>query len=293
MRCEICGANDGTLHRVREMMFGMGDEFRYHECQNCGCLSLMDVPNEISRYYPDGYYSKREIKTNLLRRLRDSVYLSRFSFLVDWRKRTDLDVIRRCKLRRQQSILDVGCGCGHLVRDLRDLGYRAEGIDPFIAGDIKDGRGTRVARKNLDEVRGDYDLLLFRHSLEHMPGQVQVLRSARKRLRPGGRCVVCTPVVGWAWRHYGVDWIQLDAPRHLFVHTAKSFTLIAETAGFRVNQVVYDSDEFQFWGSDLYRAGKPLQGNGPPPRTVLTQLRGRAEALNRVQEGDSAQFYLS
>jgi hypothetical protein len=52
-------------------------------------------------------------------------------------------------------------------------------------------------------------------------------------------------------------------------------------------------NEFQFWGSDLYRAGKPLQGTGPPPQAVLTQLRDRAEALNKVQDGDSGQFYLS
>lgn len=290
--CEICGSTDGIVHRAREMMLGMRDEFRYRECQTCGCLSLLDVPADLSKYYPDGYYSMVQGRTNMVRKLRDYVYLSPLSPLVNWHRRSDLDVIRRCKLRKEQTLLDVGCGAGHLLRDLRDLGYRAEGVDPFITADIRDRFGIRVARKSLDEVTGTYDVVLFRHSLEHMPRQLDVLRSARQRLLPGGTCVVCIPVVGWAWRQYGVHWSQLDAPRHLFVHTLKSFTLVAVKAGFRIERVVYDSGDFQFWASDLYQQDKPLQGSVRPGWVKMMQMRRRAKALNQAQDGDMAQFYM-
>jgi SAM-dependent methyltransferase len=295
MECEICCSPGGTIHHAREMMFGSGDEFQYLECQTCGCLSLLDVPSDLSKYYPDDYYSLGEVRgdTSLLRKLRDFLYLSPLSFLVNWRYRLDLDVIRRCKLTKKQKFLDVGCGSGLLLRDLRELGYCAEGVDPFVSNDIPDRFGIRVFKKSLEQVSQIYDLILFRHSLEHIPHHVEVLRSARKRLRPGGTCVVCIPVVGWAWREYGIHWSQLDAPRHLFIHSVESFSRVAEKAGFRIERVIYDSSDFQFWTSDLYREGKQLQGSDRPGWVKLMKMRRRAKALNQAKDGDSVQIYMT
>lgn len=295
MECEICSSPGGTIHHAREMMFGSGDEFQYLECQTCGCLSLVDVPSDLSKYYPDDYYSLGEVRgnTSMLRKLRDFLYLSPLSFLVNWRHRLDLDVIRLCKLTKKQKFLDVGCGAGLLLRDLRELGYRAEGIDPFISNDIPDRFGIRVFKKNLDQVSEAYDLILFRHSLEHIPHHVEVLRSARKRLRPGGKCVVCIPVVGWAWREYGINWSQLDAPRHLFIHSIESFSRVAEKAGFRIERVIYDSSDFQFWTSDLYREGKQLHGSDHPGWMKMMKMRRRAKVLNQAKDGDSVQIYMT
>ena len=293
MACEICSSNGGTIHRVREMMFATGDEFEYRECRTCGCLSLVDPPADMAKYYPNGYYSMVPGSAGALRRLRNRVYLSPLSFLVNWHGRSDLDAMNRCKLRKGLRLLDVGCGAGHLIGDLRELGYDAVGVDPFVTQDVPDQFGVRVFRKRLDEVTGSYDVVLFRHSLEHMPRQLDTLRAARRRLASGGVCVVCIPVLGWAWRHYGPHWCQLDAPRHFFLHTVQSLGKLAEEAGFKVQQVVYDSDEFQFWGSELYRQNRPLNGCTPPGWMETMQLRRRAGALNRSHDGDKAQFYLT
>ncbi len=293
VECEICNSTGGKIYRVREMMFGFGDEFEYQECPTCGCLSLLDVPSDLSKYYPQDYYSLLQSNKSTMRTLRNRIYLSALSFLVNWRERLDLDVIRRVKLRKDQKFLDVGCGAGLLLEDLRELGYDAEGVDPFVASDIKDRFGIRVFKKSLDEVTGTYDVVFFRHSLEHMPRQLDVLCSARKRVRPGGTCVISIPVVGWAWREYGPNWSQLDAPRHLFIHSIDSFTRVAEKAGFHIERVIYDSCDFQFWTSDLYRAGLPLHGSQPPTWFRRMQMRKRAKALNEARDGDSVQIYMS
>lgn len=289
-QCPVCGSPAGALHQAREMMLGMRDVFPYWECAECGCLSLAAPPADMSAYYPGDYYSLQARSASRLRALRDFLYLSPAGFLVNWRPRTDLDAIRRARLRRNQTLLDVGCGSGTLLADLRELGYDAHGVDPFVSADVYDRFGLRVERKTLAEVTESYDVVLFRHSLEHMP--IDTLALARECVKPGGICVVCIPVVAWAWQNYGTDWSQLDAPRHLFLHSRKSFEMLASKNGFRVEDVVFDSNEFQFWASESYRRDVPLsQAVRPSPAQVRTMCRSAA-ALNRRGQGDTAQFYL-
>lgn len=288
--CKICESQAGFPHIVKEMMLGTGDEFLYWECAECGCLSLTAIPECLERYYPDSYYSLRTRVPKFTRKLRDWIYLSRLSFLVNWRRRSDLDVIRRVGLTRKMRLLDVGCGSGSLLSDLRELGYNAHGVDPFVQGDLRDRFGVRVARSSLNDVSGKYDVILFRHSLEHMP--IEMLRVAAEHLAANGVCVVCIPLLGWAWRSYKSYWAQLDAPRHFFLHTRKSFTMLANKCGFRIERVVYDSTEFQFWASQSYQQGIPLHQIAAPTGAQRRRLRALAASLNAHEQGDMAQFYL-
>ncbi len=271
-------------------MLGTRDEFLYWECSDCGCLSLVEVPPDLGSYYPQNYYSLQIRPSTVSRRVRDAIYLSPLSFLVNWRSRSDLDAIRGARLTKKLSLLDVGCGAGTLIGDLRELGYDARGIDPYVVADVKDRFGVRVERKSLEEVHSQHDVILFRHSLEHMP--IETLQLARSRVKKNGICVVCIPVLGWAWRNYGTDWVQLDAPRHLFLHSRKSFTMLAAKSGFHVQRIVFDSTEFQFWGSELYQRNIPLKNMPEPTSTERARMRRLARDLNRQEQGDTAQFYL-
>ena len=115
--------------------------------------------------------------------------------------------------------------------------------------------------------------------------------------------VVRIPVVSsYAWEKYGVAWVQLDAPRHFFLHSRKSMAQLAGAAGLRVERVVDDSSEFQFLGSELYVRDIPLtsesgartlgaSGSMFSPEEVQ-QFRRRAEELNAKGRGDQAAFYL-
>ena len=68
------------------------------------------------------------------------------------------------ELCRGRSVLDVGCGPGHLVRMLRERGVSVEGIDP----QAPDGAG--LTRGTLDDVRDDVaDVVVCREVLEHVP----------------------------------------------------------------------------------------------------------------------------
>ncbi len=107
---------------------------------------------------------------------------------------------------------------------------------------------------------------------------------------------------GWAMDHYGADWVQLDPPRHLSVPSEAGVRRAAEAAGLSVVRAFRDSDSIQFWGSEQYRLGIPLNdprsvmrdaSAGPFSKRQLRRWRARARALNRSGEGDSGCFVLS
>lgn len=294
MYCPICDAEDGEVFVAKEQMFGLPGSFRYRECTGCGCLYLMDEPADLPAYYPDDYYSFQRHKISLARKTRAKLYLSRFSSLVDWRPRSDFDALKAAQFDKNKSLLDVGSGgAAWMVHDLRELGYKAVGVDPYIKADVHDRFGVSVMKQTLDAVAGVYDIVVFRHSLEHMSAPRDVMRKVRSLLSPGGVCIVCVPVVGWAWKHYRVNWIQLDPPRHLCIYTPKAMALLAEGAGLDCFKTVYDSTDYQFWASDEQVKGRLLTGSKPPRGRIRGDLRRKARALNAQGLGDSAQFFLA
>jgi hypothetical protein len=60
------------------------------------------------------------------------------------------------------------------------------------------------------------------------------------------------------WEEYGTDWVELDAPRHLYLHSLKSIKLLAKEEDFELVDFFCDSTELEFWGSEQYRRDIPL-----------------------------------
>lgn len=290
MECMACHESAGKEHRFREMMVGTRKEFAYWECLACGCLQLVTVPEDMSEYYPSTYYSFALSAATWKRWYYRSHFLAPRLMGMIRRCSPDFSSVIACRPEPGARILDVGCGGGGLVGILRILGFEAFGIDPHLKTNT-----PFVQRASLVEVDGDWDIVMFHHSLEHMTDHAEVLRCARSKLRAGGMCLVRIPVAAWAWRHYGRDWVQLDAPRHFIVHTLRSFELTAKSARMRVERIIFDSDEFQFYGSELYRRDVPLVSSGGKQAFSRVKIRGfrvQAEDLNRQQAGDQAAFFL-
>lgn len=290
------------------MMFGTRAPFDYFACDACGCVQLVSVPDDLSPYYPPEYHSfaatPAEAQTwrRALRRRRNAAVFTGGSSLGAALTRVfpypvagASDWFRRAGATKGSRILDVGCGAGALLADLVDAGFtRLSGVDPFIEHDIELGRAGRIQKGTIHDVDGEFDLIMLHHSLEHIRDQHATLTRVRELLAPDGVCLVRVPVASsWAWRHYGEHWVQLDAPRHLFVHSVASIELLSTAAGLTLSTVVHDSTELQFAGSELYRHDRPLTELGVAYSAAeRRRLRARARALNAAGEGDQAAFYL-
>ena len=296
------------------MFAGTRDEFDYVECASCGTLQIREVP-DLRPYYSGDYYSLRPpappagggLAKRLARRAASFIrgrvaghYRGRrlrFGFPY-YLKDTRLDL----RLGPGSGVLDVGSGAGETLVALRHCGFSdLVGVDPFVAEDVTYESGVRVLKAELSDLTRQFDLVLANHSLEHVPDARAALRDIHRLLKPGHYAVVRIPVVARAWREYGVNWVQLDAPRHLFLYPARAFQSLAEGAGFAVDEVAYDSTAFQFWGSEQYARDIPLADERSffvnPSNSIFTpeeiaSFGARAEELNRAGEGDQAVFYL-
>jgi len=310
--CQICGNVAGNrTHIAREMMFGLRDPFSYLECAQCGCVQLLEIPADMTRYYPPNYYSyRRHGRVMTALRHRWSAYaLGRRSLVGGLLTRfvmvnRAMMAVARLGVSPQARILDVGCGSGHLLLDLKHLGYpHVTGVDPFIERDLVYEGGPTVYKRQLAEMEGPFDLIMFHHSFEHMDKPGEVFRQVARLLAPAGRVILRLPVASSAaWRRYGVHWVHLDAPRHFFLHTRQSIERLARAAGLGLTGVVQEADEGTFWASEAYARDIPLYDPRFPTAGLWRKLRTwrqtrryRAEAaeINRRGEADLVCFYLA
>lgn len=315
--CRVCASKaDKSCFFAREMMFGFRDKFRYLICGNCGCFQLVDDVQDMARYYPREFYAHSELNSPAqfglgfqLRRFRSLVLLGKFGPLVraiafSRPRPAFFNWIRQLPLALDSPVLDIGCGNGALLRDMAANGFtNLTGVDPFISAPLEYDDGVRVLRSTLESLSGDFELVMMHHSFEHLPQPGEALMHVARLLRAGGAAIVRIPVAGKeAWRRYGPDWVQIDAPRHHFLHTERSLEILAGRAGLRISAVTFDSTEFQFWGSEQYRRDIPLFDERSFARNPASLLFSRQEVeefareagrLNAAREGDQACFTLS
>lgn len=292
------------------------DHFTYFACNDCGTLQIERVPADISRYYGGTYYSFREqtgtggAKQALIAARNAYAATGRGllgrALYAAW-PYPQLAIIRPMmdgtigrKRDANVRILDVGCGAGHLLKDLRLGGFTdLTGIDPYLAQPV-DEPGFRLIRQEIASLTEHFDIITFNHSLEHVLDPCATLRSARGLLAPGGIISVRVPLVdSEAWRIYGGEWGQLDAPRHISLFTRTGMDLLATRAGLAVVGREDDSTENQFVLSELRLKGirfHEVDVHAATARLIpadrLRSYRRRAATINAVGQGDQAAFFL-
>jgi len=306
--CRVCSGAVDFAWTVREMMVGTRDSFDYYECRDCGCLQIGRIPLDLERYYGDAYYTRNKRLHRLrpgglfgLRRrwTRLRLFESGFARAVSGRRYARFEWFRRTGTSLGDKILDVGCGSGRLLRRLYVEGFeRLTGIDARLENGLREADGLDFGCVSLEGHRGCYRLVMSHHSFEHMEDPVRGFAAFARLVEPGGTLLLRLPIADcWARRHYGSNWVQIDAPRHLHLHTRRSIEILAEHAGFRVAHVADDSGPFQIWGSELYRRDITLEQAGRGGRREFSLLdrlsaRVRARQLSRRGSGDQACFYL-
>lgn len=315
MVCKVCLNSEGlTEYMVKEMMFGIREEFNYFQCNACNCLQILKMPDNMEQYYPPNYYSyssqasknKKSI-IGFLKKERNkyAVFNKGFAGKMMYNRFpiAEFRALSEVPITRQSKILDVGCGSGFFLLELQKLGFEnLVGVDPYLNKDISYENGVKVLKKSIHDVKNNKDVIIFHHSFEHLHDPLETLQSVYKLLNKGGYCIIRVPTSSsYAWKHYKEHWVQLDAPRHFFIHSLESMEFLTKKVGLHLEKTIYDSTGFQFWGSEQYKNNIPLTDQKSysenPKKSIFTAeqikaFKRKAVELNKKGQGDSCAFII-
>ena len=173
---------------------------------------------------------------------------------------------------RRGRLLDVGCGSGQFLANMRDLGWEVMGVepDPEAARVAREKLGLEVCQGTLAESefpQDSFDVVTMSHVIEHVPDPLGLLKECKGILKPGGRLVLVTPnIESLGARVFGEFWRGWEPPRHLFLFSPRTLSRCVESAGLqnRVLTTPANGARFMWTESRLLRRDGVLPGGRPP-----------------------------
>ncbi len=217
-------------------------------------MSISEIPEDIRKYY-ENYYSFGPVgeKDRFIRRLaKKCLFKNFFPGLSRLILNTSDDqahiAVARQKLPKDARILDVGCGTGQLVYEMKNHGFEnVQGIDPFLDHDIEHANGSKVYKKDIFEIEGKWDVIMLHHVFEHMDQPLEILKRINYLLNPEGLAIIRIPNVdSYAARKYKYDWQGIQPPVHYVMPSMKQMKKISVEAGFIVEEVLGEN-VLEFW----------------------------------------------
>ena len=313
--CKVCNTgNNVEEYSIKEMMFGLFDEFKYFKCSSCGCLQIKEFPNNIEKYYPSNYLDFPKVERSPLKEFlmnsREKAFLSdkgvfgKLLMFVFGFSDPNLLWASEANIQIDDYILEVGCGKGELLIKLRRAGFeKLLGIDAFIEKDIICDKNLKIIKRDFSQFDVlKFDWIMFHHSFEHLKDPVETFKRINMLLNPTGNVLIRIPIIdSYAWEYYKTNWIQLDPPRHYFIHSIKSIEFLANKFNLKIKKIFYDSTAFQFLGSEQCKRKIPLMSSKSyvinPNNSIfhkedLIQYSKKAKELNLKRKGDTACFIL-
>jgi SAM-dependent methyltransferase len=229
-QCPVCTSTG--VERVEQCNdhFLTGEEFSLMRCKDCELWFTNPVPppEGMARYYQsEAYISHSSTSTGLISKI--------YRIVRSMTLRTKYRLVARYK--PQGSILDIGCGTGHLLREFSQRGWITKGIEPGV-----DPRQFAVSTFGLDVEdepalnnlnTSSFDVISMWHVLEHVHDPVARMNQVHRLLKADGIVVVALPNhSAWDATQYGSFWAAWDVPRHLLHFNQSAFLNLAHRSGF-------------------------------------------------------------
>lgn len=190
--CGLCGADEGHELYARDQEAGppLGRwRVALRQCARCGFLftSPRPSPEDLAAHYRESASASGAVH-------RDSGPGSRHAGLAAARQRF---LATELAGRPPGALLEVGCGCGELLRALALPGWRLEGLEPCPAASARAAEtGIRVHRETLEQetlAAESFDAVLAISVLEHLNDPSRAAGALARLVAPAGVVVVEVP----------------------------------------------------------------------------------------------------
>lgn len=219
--CMLCKSNNWDL-------FLDGDTFQLFRCQTCSFVKTKRIG--FIEHNDDQYVDKDEPKRQFLEK--KEIYADAAKVLLDI---LDASVPHK----KNAKLLDVGCGLGWLLKDAKNRGYSAFGIDSsktFI------NTGKRLLHVNsmistLEAYKTDqkYDVITLCHVIEHVPYPDKFLKKLNSLLKTNGILLIACPNIDAVMFHaQTIYWYPLSPGQHLWQYSKQTLGKFVERNDFTI-----------------------------------------------------------
>jgi SAM-dependent methyltransferase len=245
-KCPLCQSEKfAPAYIAKDRHYGISGSYRIVRCVACSLmfLSPMYSDEELSALYPVDYYA----------------YQNNFS-RSRWKEIVKKSLVFRIGTRDPHfespgRLLDLGCGAGRFLHEMRDKGWDAYGVEiSSLAAELgRKKAGLNIFTGTLQQAgfpSGFFDYVRANHSFEHISCPSETLEEIRRIMRPGGRLLIGVPNAdGLNARIFRQYWWYLGAPVHPFTYSIRTLPQLLERHHFDAVRVTYNSDFTGLLGS--------------------------------------------
>jgi len=224
-QCPVCRRTGHLILDLQDESYGT--RFALHACTACkvGYTYPCPTDEELRKIYSGEYWAREttlEKRGGLARRIQ-SFNNIRLAMMIR-------PLVN--KLDPGMSILEVGCGSGHLAAYLSKCGFEVEVTD--IDESILEEIDTRHAIKGycgdltqIDFMR-NYHAVIFNNVLEHLPSPGRALEIAAGLLHENGVIFIEVPNINsYQFKVFKAHWFHLVIPQHLYHFSAEALDTLA------------------------------------------------------------------
>lgn len=211
--CPLCGSTE--LHEVKEY-----SHQHLVKCGNCSFVFSRKIPSDSELTYVYNTYF-------LIQPGVSPITIKRYHEMLDYFE----------SFRKNNNIIDVGCGDGYFLDEAKKRGWNVFGTE-YMDSKVEFCRqkGINMAQGILNPgnyTPGFFDVIVSIEVIEHINNATEEIKNFNTILRKGGIVYLTTPHYNSLSRHvFHGKWNVISYPSHLSFYTKKPLRKLFESSGF-------------------------------------------------------------
>ena len=246
-------------------------------CGNCSMVFCRKIPTlkELDDHYRNYSYSKEVFVS--------PVTIARYNELLDEFE----------KYRKNNLLLDVGCGVGLFLKVAIDRGWQVYGTEySDKAIEICEAKGIKMKKGVLNAADFDglqFDVITSFEVIEHINNPQPEMKNIESLMRPGGLFYCTTPNFNALSRYYlKSDYTIIHYPEHLSYYTPKTLQFLGNKFGLKALKILTTGISFSRISGSMKKDRKePVVGSASKDEKVRQTIEGNKALIVLKQLANS------